>query len=261
MSKLIDKLIQTSQTTPQPMGFRTTQPSSLKPKLLLIASLTPTDADTTVDYMAGVDAGLLNISKFSSDLKVLQKICQATPDIPWGVGLKNTSPKQIKQIDESGGDFVVFSAADTSLATLQDEKMGKILAVEPSLREGLLRVVNELPVNAVLVTDDQKGEYSLTWKNLILFQHFANLLTKPLLVPIPTDISGDELLVLWKAGVDGVLAEVGGGQPVERLEELHQVIDKLTFPLPRRRGKTEVLLSRISAETQTRPEEEEHEEE
>ena len=91
----------------------------------------------------------------------------------------------------------------------------------------------------------------------MLFQHFADLLTKPLLVSIPSNVTSGELQALWKAGVDGVVIEVTAGQPQDRLEELRRVIDKLTFPTPRRRGKTEPLLPYISRETGIATEEEE----
>jgi len=60
--------------------------------------------------------------------------------------------------------------------------------------------------------------------------------------------------------VDGLVVEVGSGQPVGRLEELRQTIDKLTFP-PRQRGKVEALLPRIGEETSPVTEAEEEEEE
>ena len=260
MSKFIDKLNQISQTTPQPMGFRATQPVSPKPKILLIASLAQAKADSMVDYVTGADAVLFHISKLSSGVKALQKMRQVASDIPWGVWLKNTGTEKIKQMAEAGCDFIVFPAANTPLATLQDEDMGRILEVEPSLSEGLLRVVNELPVNAVLIASDQEEGYSLTWHHLMLFQRFAALLTKPLLATIPSNVTGNELQVLWKAGVDGVVVEVEVEQPTERLKELRRLIDKLTFPSPRKQGKVEALLPRIAEETSPLTEEEEEEE-
>jgi len=91
----------------------------------------------------------------------------------------------------------------------------------------------------------------------MLFQHFANLLTKPLLVSVPSNITANELKVLWEAGVDSVMIEVGDEQSAARLKELHQAIDKLVLP-PRRR-KVEALLPHISGETSPVTEEEEEE--
>jgi len=255
MSRFIDKLNQVSRVVPQSMGFRKAQPVSEKPKILLIASLA--GAGGLANYVAGADAGLLRIPKLSSGAKTLREMSQAAPDIPWGGWLRNIGQGGIKQMAKAGCDFVVFPAANTPLALLQNDEIGKILEVESSLSEGLLRAVNELSIDAVLIAAEQEGEYFLTWHHLMLFQHFADLLTKPLLASIPSNVTANELQALWEAGVDGVVIEVGAGQPVERLKELRQTIDKLVFPSQRKRGKAEALLPHIGREASIVTEEEE----
>ena len=250
MSKLIDKLNQATKAVPQPMGFRAVQPSPAKPKPLLIAST------AQASNVSSADAVLF--TKFSS-AGALPKIARAFSNIPWGLWLENIGRREIGPMVKAGCDFAVFPAS-TALATTQDaEKIGKILQVEASLNEGLLKTVNELPIDAVLVTSKQGEEPSLTWHRLMLLQRFANLLTKPLLVAIPAKVSADELQLLWEAGVDGVVVEVGAREPAERLTELRQKIDKLTFP-PRKQGKVEALLPHLTEETSTVTEEEEEEE-
>ena len=260
MSKLIDKLNRVSQATPQPMGFRVAQSDSPKPKMLLIASLAQPSIDDLADYVAGADAGLLHISNLTSGTEALQKVLQAVSDIPWGGWLRGTGWGEIKQIVKVGCDFVVFPAANTSLAIVQDDELGKILEVEASLSEGLVRAANELPVDAVLVTGEQKEGHPLTWQHLMLFQRFADLLTKPLLVSIPPNVTAGELEALWGAGVDGVVTEITAEQPQDRLKELRQVIDKLAFPSPRKREKREVLLPHSGQESGKAAIEEEEEE-
>jgi len=250
MSKLIDKLNQMAKAVPQPIGFRTAQSASTKTKILLIASL------AQANNVSGADAVL--ITKLSSGAKTIQKIAQSLPDIPWGLFLGDIDRRGIRPMVEAGCDFVVFPAS-TALDIPEGDKIGKILQVEASLSEGLLRAVNELPADAVLIASEQEGEYSLTWRHLMLFQRFADLLTKPLLVSMPLNVTANELQILWETGVDGVVVEVGSGQPVGRLEELRQTIDKLTFP-PRQRKKVEALLPRIGEETSPVTEAEEEEE-
>ncbi len=260
MSKLVDKLNQTLQTVPRSMGFRQAPPVSPKPKILLVASLAQANVEDLANCVAGADAGLLPISKISSGAKTLQKVSQVMPDIPWGRWLGDSGGEEIKQMMKVGGDFVVFSAANTSLAAFQGDEVGKILEVEPLLSEGLLRAINELPVDAVLIAGEQGEDYFLTWHHLMLFQRFADLLTKPLLVSVPLSVTAGELQALWGAGVDGVVVAVGAGQPAGRLKELRQVVDKLAFPLPRKRKKAEALLPYIGRETSMVTEEEEEEE-
>ena len=259
MSRLIDRLSQVSEAVAQPMGFRITQPVSARPKMQLVASLTEGDIDSLADYMTGADAGLLPISKLGSGTKTLQKISEAMSEIPWGGRLGDSTQGKIKQMIKSGCDFVVFPAASTSLAIPQDDKVGKILQVEASLSEGLLRAVNELPVDAVLIGAEKEEEYTLTWYQLMLFQRFANLLTKPLMVAIPSNTTANELQILWGAGVDGVVVETGAEKAADELKRLRKVIDGLTFPTSRKREKREAVLPRAERETETVAEIEEEE--
>ena len=261
VSKLIDKLKQVSQAEPQPMGFRAAQGVSPKPKMLLVASLAQVDVSGVADYVAGADAGLLPVPKLSSGPKTIQKISQVVSGIPWGGWLRGVGGEGIKQMVKVGCDFVVFPAANTSLAMLQDDEVGKILQVEASLSDGLLRTIPGLPVDAVLIAGEQAKDYFLTWHHLMLFRRCASVLTKPLLVSIPSNVSANELQALWDAGVDGVVVTVGAGQPAGGLKGLRQAIDKLTFPASRKRGKTEALLPRIDREADVVSDEEEEEEE
>lgn len=261
MSKFIDKLNQLSRSVPQPIGFGMRQAVSPKPKIQLVASLVQESTEQLAEHVVGADAGLLHISKISSGASALQKISQAASDIPWGGQLQGSGRRGTKQVVKAGCDFVVFPAANTPLATFQNDGIGKILEIEASLGEGMLRAVNELPIDAVLIAGEQGDDYSLTWQHLMLFQRFADLLTKPLLASTPSNVTAGELQALWEAGIDGVVMEVTLKQPRDRLKELRQVIDKLPFPVPRRREKTEPLLPHISRETGAVVAEEEEEEE
>jgi hypothetical protein len=261
MSKFIDKLNRLFQGETQPIGFRAREPVSPKPKIQLVASLAQENAEGLTDHVVGADAGLLRIAKPSTGTEALQKMSQALPDIPWGGWLQGRGLGGIKQLTKAGCDFIVFPATDTPLALIENKETGRILEVEASLTEGLLRTTNELPVDAVLVAGGQREGHSLTWQHLMLFQRFADLLTKPLLVPIPVKVTGDELQALWEAGVSGVVIEVSPEQPQDSLKKLRQVIDKLELPTVRRRGKAEALLPRLRGETSIAPPETEEEEE
>ena len=154
----------------------------------------------------------------------------------------------MKALAKAGCDFVVFPADSSVLVNTPDDEMSKILQVESSLSEGLLKAVNELPVDAVLITNGLERN-SLTWRHLMLFQRFANLLTKHLLVFAPPDMTANELKSLWEIGVDCVVVETAIEQPLKRLEELHRAIGDLTSLPPRKRKKKEALLPHIGVET------------
>jgi len=257
MSKFIDKLNQVSQAESQPMGFGAGQSALKSPKMLLVSSLARGAVDNLADYVGGADAGLLHISRSGSGVKTLREISGAAPDVTWGGWLRDNSEAAVKRITQAGLDFIVFPPASTPLAVLQDDEVGKIIEVEPSVSEGLLRTVSELPVDAVLIASEPTEDSSLTWHHLMLFRRFAGLLTKPLLVSIPPAVTAGELQALLEAGVRGVVVEVDAEQPAGGLKELRQVIDKLTPPSPRKQRKVEALLPYPGRETTIVAEEEE----
>lgn len=260
MSRLIDKLNIVAKTMPEPMGFRANQPSSPKPQMLLIASLTQVEnAESLADNVAGADAVLLNITKPQAGTKILQAVAQSLPDIPWGRWLADIGNKEIAATVQAGGDFVVFPVTGTVSDIPEEDKTGKILQIDLSHSDGLLKAINELPVDAVLAVPEQE-ESSLTWFQLMVFQHFATVLSRPLLVSAPLNITAGELKALWTAGVDGVVVRVNTEQPAGRLQELRRTIDDLRLLTPRKRGKTEVMLpfsgKKIITETDVEDEDE-----
>lgn len=259
MSRFIEKLKQVSQGTVQSIGFKTTQSTS-KPRLLLIAHLPQADIDNLADYATGADAWLLPIVKLPSEAKRLKEITQVAPGNLWGGWLKDSGQSGIKRIVQAGCDFVVFPA-DTSLKVLEDEEAGKVLAVEASLDEGLLRSVDELSIDAVLIISQEKREYFLTWRHLMLFKRFASLVAQPLLVPVPAAVSAKDLQTVWEAGVVGVVVEVTDKQPLNRLKELRRLIDGLTPPSSRKRGEMQAVVPGVTAEAGPASFEEDEEEE
>jgi len=260
MSKFIDKLKQVSQVEPQTMGFRAVQKISAKQEMLLVVSLAQPAVSGLADYVVGADAVILPVPKTGSGVKTLPKVSQAVSGIPWGVWLKDEAKGGINQVTQAGCDFAIFPAANTSLDLLQDDNVGKILQVEASLSDSLLRTIDGLPVDAVLIATEQEEKGSLVWHHLMLFRRFASLLTKPLLVFVPSRVTSNELQALWDAGVDCVIVGVEAGQYAEGLKELRQTIDKLVSTSSRRRGKTEALLPYVSRGTDVVTDEEEEEE-
>ncbi len=237
------------------MGFRAAAAGvTAKPRMLLVALIVQVEAGHLASDVSGADAGLIKIPKSGLGVKTLKQLCRAASGIPWGGWLAEMGREGVGHLVEAGCDFVVFPAANASLAVLGEEKLGKILEVEPGLDLGLLKAVDDLPIDAVLVAaEGEKGGF-LTWHHLMLFRRCASLLTKPLLVSVPSGVAGSELQAIWGAGVCGVVVEAG------KIAELRPVIDKLV-PTSARGRKVEPLLPHISGEMGIVSEEEEEEEE
>lgn len=250
MSKFVDRLKQASGAVAQPMGFGRGKEASPESKILLVAGLARASADNLAELVAGADAGLVSISGSGGDAKILKQCAAAVPGIPWGGWLKGSS----RSVKESGCDFIVFPAK-IPLGVLEDARAGRILELEATLDEGLLKTIDELPVDGVLISS-KKESLPVTWQQLMLFQRASRLLAKPLLVTVPPEVAAAELRMLWRAGVDGVVLEMGDGQASGGLGQLREAVNKLTFPSRVGRGKLGALLPKISGEAVSESEEE-----
>jgi hypothetical protein len=251
MSKLIDKLNGISKTISQPIGFTTSRSPSEKPRMLLIAGLTLTPKETIkslTDYSNNADALLIHITKSSLAAGKAQEVTKSLPEIPWGLWLENFGRTEIVKAGKAGSDFMVIPVSSNVAAMPQDDKSGRIVQVEPSFNENTLKAVSELKIDAVLLTDRNPV---LTWHYLMLIQRFASLLTKPLLVTISTDITADELQILWESGAAGVLFEVNSSQQVTGLRKVRQSLNSLTMPIARKKGSGGALLPNIDRDRDT----------
>jgi hypothetical protein len=260
MSRLIDKFQKAAQSSAQPMGFRTARAAAPEPGIFLIVSLAPEAINNHADI--GNSSGVL-IRPNSTLLTAtsVKKIVATLPDIPVGLYLEDADGKEIEALTEAGCDFVVFPASSRISAAPADKKPGRILQVESAMDDSLLRAVNSLPLDAVLLADTFAGG-SLVWHELMIFQHLANTMAKPLIINIPSNTTEAELKALWEAGVDGVIVEAStmkaGG-----LKELQKAIGKLPPRSARKRGKIDALLPRTGGGSLTSapPDEEEEEDE
>ncbi len=258
MSRLIDKLKKLSQTAPSPMGFRTSRPAEAGSPLLIIGRTVLKTTVSAAKSNTGADAVLVYTDKSELTALNVQKTAKAFGDIPWGVYLEE-SGEAAAALVEAGCDFVVFSPIARITDLPQDEKIGKIVQVDSSMEDGLLRAINDLPADAVLVTDTFEGNETLTIHQLMIYRHLANFITKPLIVPVAANITEAELKALQDAEIDGVMVEVDG----ESLKELRETIGKLPPRSVKKRDKAGVLLPRTTGESATiaPPDEEEEEDE
>ncbi len=239
------------------MGFRVSRPVEVISPMLIIGRTMLKTTTTTVKTNSGADAVL--VCKDKSELTALsaQKMAKAFGDIPWGVYLEE-SDDTASVLGEAGCDFVIFSPTSRITDLPQDDKTGKIVQVDSSMDDGLLRAINDLPADAVLVADALEGTETLTIHQLMIYQHLANFIVKPLIVPVKADISEAELKALQDAEIDGVMAELDG----DSLKELRENINKLPARSARKRSKAGVLLPRTTLETSIKapPDEEEEDE-
>jgi hypothetical protein len=259
MSRFIEKLKKQAESPPQPMGFHKTLPAESITTILIVAKVAIDDGGSPVTNIDGADGVLLYDEKNKITMKTLSKIVKPLQNTPWGIFL-DESEDTAQALVESGCDFAVLSPTCPVSAVPQAEKVGKILHVESTMDDGLLRAVNDLPVDAVLAADTFEENGKLVWHHLMILRYMAMLVNKPLLVPVSPTIDQAELKALWDAGIEAVVVPVDISKG-ENLKDLHDMSVKLLPRAVKKAHKVDVFLPSVSGRQAEPPEEEEEPEE
>jgi len=164
--------------------------------------------------------------------------------VPWGISLGD-NPQAIKLAESSRADFAVFDPS-ASLEMLAIEDLGKVMTVAGALDSALRHGAGELPIDAIYYLRQPQND--VTWLELMQFRRLADLIAKPLLVPVSPDITPAQLNEMWKAGVDGVVVAV----TADAIPEMRRRIDGLSLPARRKWLKARPLVPVISAEAPNR---------
>ena len=255
MSRLIDKLTKIRQIESQPMGFALGRVTSESSRMQLLAYLSSENVNKLFDSVSSADAILVEITK-SDSVATLEKLCRSKNGAPTGGWLKTSASGTLKKALNITCDFIIFPS-DTELNVIPKEKVGRILVVEASWSEGLLRTINDLPVEAVLLAGSE-AEATLTLNRLMLFQRLIYMVNKPVLVSTPANLTDTELQALWDMGISGIVIQVSDDESAKGLSELHKYIERLAPPAFRKKNRASAILPRPSVEE---PKTEENEEE
>ncbi len=239
MSKFIDRLKQISAPPPKVMGFRQNNETTARLKIQL-AAVVQRSSDSLINKLSAADTIIIN------DIK------QLSPDIPWGFAAEKVSREEVDKALTAGADFVVLAADEEVLPP--DKNTGKVLQLDASVSDILLRAVNELPLDAVLVTGDNETGTAITWRKLMQFRRFSGLVSKPVLVFIPLEVSSAELQLIWEMGISGVVVNVKTASDVNLLNKVREMIGGLQHPSPKKKERLIPFLPQGSAPT-AKPEE------
>lgn len=214
MSRLLDKLEQISKGNSKPMGFAAMAAKSKLAGMVIIAAVDDNDkaAAAAEEY---ADAVLLK--------SLAVKNAASKDGLPWGAPAGEPS-----EIKGSGCDFILIDTDKSPIDLLQEEKLCRIIEIDPALSDGQIRAAGQLPVDIVLIA----GGEAISMKRLLTCQHIANLVGRYLMVRVPPDISAAELREIWEIGIMGIIVPVKGDARKE-LSALRQAVDAL--PASRRK--------------------------
>ena len=208
----------------------------LSPTMLLLARLPASEAKRlTQAAQQGLDAVLFDAGSFS-DLKDEPK---NAGELPVGAMLSSVRGDDAKAFAEAGIDFLAFDSASTPADLLLDEKLGFVLALTGEPSDSELRVLEGLPLDALLAPPLST---TLTVSTQLGLRRLAFFSQRPLLLEVPPDIPSSQLQSLREAGVIGVL--VDGKSAWGNLPEIRARIDGLPVRRPRRVDRPDAILPR-----------------
>jgi hypothetical protein len=233
MSKFIERLQQALTPPIQSMGFMIAKPEQARPKIQLVVSVTGGKLKTQLKEPAEADALLFSNTAVSVNEKIT------------GMWLSKGDTEEVEKSIKAGVDFVILPVSGEVLQP--DKKLGKIIQIENSISDIMLRTVGELPVDAVLLSENKENSLALTWKRLMLIRRFTGLAGKPLLVEVLPTITETEFQAIWDAGVSGVIINVDAEQAEDAAGNLRKIIEKLSFPSKRKLEKNMAIVPVVAS--------------
>ncbi len=223
MSEFIKKLESISQGSGRAIGFGANDKTKTFP-MILIACITNLDAEQSdIAIECKADALLYDVKDSANQAYTIAKLAQNEADIPWGVRLRKAGPEGIGRLAEAGCDFAIIDQEATAVV-LQEEKMGKVLEIDISIEDGMLKGVGQLPLEALLVAES-KYSGSLTINQIINYYRLTGFAGKHSLAFLPKELS--DLEALKDAGIKGVLMELSGKDLEDRIREVQETIRNL----------------------------------
>ncbi len=246
MSRFIESLTKLHKPEPQPLGFATSGPAKPRARLPVAVILGSRNLDKILENVGEVEGVLVRVTG-PEDLKAVQKTCQDKDNPPAGGLVTGTQKDLLEEVSADSCDFVVLPI-EAPVRLSEQEKLGRILQVDPGLSEALLRTIGDLPIDAALFSPDW-SEKTLSLADLMTVRRLALLISKPILLVVPPTLSQSELQALWDLGVSGLVVDVPDAATSKKLGELRKNLDKLSLPSLRRKDKVSPILPRLAAET------------
>ena len=233
MSKLLDKLDRISKGNAAPMGFGATVSLEKTPPLLVIGIVRK-------DYVKGAksmakaqgDASLFHYADTSASVTADAR--KALGPIPWGVWSERLELQDIQKLKEQGCDFLAFPGEGVALEALEESETGRILVLPVDTEDRVLRTLDDLPVDAVLIRLADPKTSPLRLEHLIQIGAIRSMTSKYLLVERPVPPSQRELEALRDAGVDAVAVDVATA-PADQIAQARQAL----LELPQRKTRAE----------------------
>ena len=221
MSKLLDKLEKAGQPAPRRMGFVAADTSAPVPPLVLIVRLDSSAALSIPDSAEHADSVILTVSQ-ANQTPLPANLPESAP---WGIQPSSINSEDIAPLTEQGCDFFVLSPDNSPASILNEENATKVLSVSPSIEEAHLRVLEDVPVDCLLIEHGVQDVLRIT--DLMTLRSVLTAVSKPSIVCVRAGLSEGELSALQHVGAIGIVVDVASEEDAAELPRLRKEIDAL----------------------------------
>ena len=220
MSRLTD-LLDKTQTASPGIGFAASRQAAAAPSIALIGRVAA--AELTEDSsLSASPADALLVTLDASDSAAIGRVKDALNDRLWGARVGSASADDANALKEAGCDFIVFDAEGTSAAVLNDDDMGKVIAVgfdDPEFDEDEAKAIRALDIDCALLTPPD-GLLPLTVQRLLGIQAMRATVRKRAILSAPSELGKAELETLRNAGISAIAVSlVDAGAEIQRIKD------------------------------------------
>jgi hypothetical protein len=252
MSKLAERIRKASRVEAATMGFASASASARASAttMLCLVRLAAGEAGKVAEAASkGADAVILE----GLDAAKVGGWAEAAGQVSLGVRLAKADRPAVAALRHVGADFVVLETQTTSAEALLEEGIGLVLALGRDTPDTTLRLLDNLPLDALLVPPPDDP---LTVARTLELRRMCALSRTALLTEVSAEADSSQLQALREAGVVGVIVE---GRALDRLPALRQAIEAMPPRGPRRGERPGALLPVQAALSEVVEEEEEEE--
>ncbi len=219
MSRLID-LLDKTQSTSTALGFAASRQAAGSPAIALIGRVTAAElAEEAGLVESPVDALLVTLD--ASDSAAVARVSAALSDRLWGARVGSVSAEDAHALKDAGCDFIVFDAEGTAAAVLNDDALGKVIAVgfdDPDFDEKEGRAIRTLDIDCALFTLTDSLT-PLTVQKLLSIQAMRAMVGRRSILTAPADLGKPELETLRNAGVLGIGISLAAADDIQRIKD------------------------------------------
>ena len=220
MSRLTE-LLDKTQTASPGIGFAASRQAAATPSVALIGRVTAIELAEDTGLSDSVADALL-VTLDASDNTAVGRVGDALKDRLWGARVGSVSADDANTLKEAGCDFIVFDAEGTSAAVLNDDDLGKVIAVgfdDPDFDEDEAKAIRTLDIDCALLTPPD-GILPLTVQKLLSIQAARAAVRKRSILAAPSELGKSELETLRNAGIAAIAVSVAdAGQETQRIKE------------------------------------------